>query len=935
MLKRTHIASAILMAISTQFAYAQQEQTQAQKVDADAIEVIEVSGIRGSLNKGLNIKRQSLQVVDAIVAEDIGKFPDNNVVEALQRVTGIQVTDRGAGEVNTVSIRGLTDVTTTVNGRQVFTASGRNVALADIPAALLESVDVFKTRSASQVGSGIAGQIDIKTQRPFNFDGSKVVVSARGVYQDQVEDVDPILSALASNRWESSMGEFGALINLSYAETNYRDQNMAAGAMVPFMTLNPATGFAPFERIQVKDGRVSENPIWQPGLENGLPYQSGSTLDVNGVPTEYYLSRDAVFSNDLTGKRERPAANLSLQWRPNSDSQYTFEAFYNGFRNESFNSLSFTFVDFWGQADTMAPPVTFDGTNVIKERYVDVPYGFNSGDLTVSQTDSYVFALGGEWTINDNFNLSSEVYYQNSKFETEFLAMRSERVAYGLNVDFNDKDGMPGLEYLDNPATSVNEADLTDTSQWNVAQLYDNGGNRKGDSLTFTLDGELFVNTYGFDEVNFGIKYDSKGASEASRESRFDVDILGQSFSSLDESLASVNEDFFDSKANWPSSWVAPSGHYIHANRGYFRELYGIKPESLLLEKTFDVEEKSYAAYIQGNFSSTLFGREIDGQVGLRYENAKVDMTFFDIDQNPTAVSSAENSSSAWLPSFVVRYHLSEDLLARAAYTQTIRRPEFSQLNSFIYYTEDVTDIGYGTANGGNPSIEPVESKNYDLTLEWYFAEASSLYGTLFKRDIEGFVYGSNRIIQYQGPDATEPEDYILTQPDNSSNGTLNGLELGLVYFPDNLPDWLMGAGVQASATLLDSKQDLPKYNDVGELVGTDSRDMFGVSELSYSTVLIYEREDFDIRLAYLWRDDFLNSYEAAQFANPLGIYRSPEKSLDFQISYDVTEDLMVTFDGTNLTQETYQSYYEYPTTHNSNNALYSRTFALGVRYSF
>jgi iron complex outermembrane receptor protein len=89
------------------------------------------------------------------------------------------------------------------------------------------------------------------------------------------------------------------------------------------------------------------------------------------------------------------------------------------------------------------------------------------------------------------------------------------------------------------------------------------------------------------------------------------------------------------------------------------------------------------------------------------------------------------------------------------------------------------------------------------------------------------------------------------------------------------------------------------------------------------------------MRLAYLWRDDFLNSYEAAQFANPLGIYRSPEQSLDFQVSYDVTEDLMVTFDGTNLTQETYQSYYEYPTTHNSNSALYSRTFALGVRYSF
>jgi iron complex outermembrane receptor protein len=930
MFKKTHIASAILMAVSCQLAYAQEQQdTQS---EADDIEVIQVSGIRGSLNKGLNIKRQSFQVVDAIVAEDIGKFPDNNVVEALQRVTGIQVTDRGAGEVNTVSIRGLTDVTTTVNGRQIFTAAGRSVALADIPAALLESVDVYKTRSASQVGSGIAGQIDIKTQRPFNFDGSKVVVSARGIYQEQAEELDPNMSVLASNRWESNIGEFGALVNVSYGETNYRDQNIAAGAMVPFMTLNPAAGFGPLERIQTTDGRVSEELIWQPGLENGLPFQSGSTLNINGVPTEYYLSRDAVFASDFTGKRERPAANIALQWRPNDDSQYTFEAFYNGFRNESFNALSFTFVDWWGNVDTQNPPVTFDGTNIIKERYVDAPYGFNSGDLTVSKTDSYVFALGGEWTITDNFNLASEIYYQDSQYETDFLAMRSERVAYGLNVDFNDKGGIPSLEYADNPDTAANEADLADTSQWNVAQLYDNGGTSKGDALTFTLDGDLFVDNFGFDTVSFGVRYDSRGATDSSREAG--GGILGQPLSSLDEGLASINEGFFDGNANWPSSWVVPNGHYIYNNRASFRELYGINADDVVLEKTFDIDETSYAAYVQGNFSTSLFGLELDGQLGLRYEHAKADMTFFDIDQNPTAVSSAENSSSALLPSIVLRYHLSEDVIARAAYTETIRRPDFSQLNSFIYYTEDVTNIGYGTASGGNPDLKPVESQNYDLTLEWYFSDDGSLYGTLFKREIEGFVYGSNRIVQYQGPDDEAPYPYILNQPDNSSNGTLDGLELGLVYFPDNLPDWLMGAGIQASATFLDSEQELPVYED-GQLTGYDKRDMFGVSKSSYSTVLIYERDDFDMRLAYVWRDDFLNNYEAAQFANPLGVYRRPEQSLDFQLSYDINEDFMVTFDGTNLTEEIAQTYYEYPTTHNSNSALFSRTFALGIRYSF
>ncbi|MEO2267515.1 TonB-dependent receptor [Pseudoalteromonas sp. YIC-656] len=931
--KRTQLASAVLLALSCNYSFAADvENEQAAQESEENVEVIVVSGIRGSLNKALNVKRQAYQVVDAIVAEDIGKFPDNNVVEALQRVTGIQVTDRGAGEVNTVSIRGLTDVTTTVNGRQIFTAAGRNVALADIPAALLESVDVFKTRSASQVGSGIAGQIDINTQRPFNFEGAKVVASARGIYQEQAEELEPNVSLLASNRWESDFGEFGALVNVSYAETSYRDQNIAAGAMVPFMTLNPADGFGQLERIPTTDGRVSEELIWQPGLENGLPYQSGSTLDINGVPTEYYLSRDAVFGNDFTGNRERPAANISLQWRPNNDSQYTFEAFYNGYRNESFNSLHFTFVDWWGNVDPENPPLLFDGTNIIKERYVSAPYGFNSGDLTVGKTDSYVYALGGEWNITDDFKLASEIYYQDSEFESQFFAMRTDRVAYGLNVDFNDNDGLPSLEYLDNPETEVNEADLTDTTQWNVAQLYDSGGSSKGDALTFTLDGELYVDSFGFEKISFGVRYDNRGATDATR----DVDgFLGQPLSTLDEGLTSINEGFFDGQANWPSTWAVANGYYIYNNRDYFRGLYGFPEDQLVLETTFDIEEKSYSAYVQGDFSTMLFGREFDGQIGLRYEDATADMTFFDIDQVPTAVSTAENSSIAWLPSVVVRYHLGEDLIARAAYTETIRRPDFAQLNSFIYYQEDVTDIGYGTASGGNPDLEPVESKNFDLTLEWYFAEDSSLYGTWFKRDIEGFVYGSNRIVQYQGPDDDAPYPYILSQPDNSSNGTLDGWELGLVYFPENLPDWLNGFGVQASATLLDSNQKLPTYSETGEFTGYDTRDMFGVSKESYSTVLIYEREGFDMRLAYVWRDNFLNNYEAAQFANPLGVYRRPEQSLDFQLSYDVTEDFMVTFDGTNLTEEMFHTYYEYPYTHNSGSSLFSRTFALGLRYSF
>ena len=288
MFKKTHLATAVVLALSSTLLQAQEADT-TQEDASQEVEVIEVSGIRASLNKAINIKRQNMQIVDAIVAEDIGKFPDNNVVEALQRVTGVQVTDRASGEVNTVSIRGLTDVTTTVNGRNIFTSTGRSIALADIPAALLQSANVYKTRSASQLGSGLAGQIDVKTQRPFDFEGSKVVLAARAIEQEQADYYDPNVSLLMSDRWETDFGEVGALINVAYARTRFRDQSITAGAMQPYFTKNPPEGYDMLTRIPSSIDNVT---VWSPGLEEGLPFAAGSTLNVNGVDTEYYLSRD-------------------------------------------------------------------------------------------------------------------------------------------------------------------------------------------------------------------------------------------------------------------------------------------------------------------------------------------------------------------------------------------------------------------------------------------------------------------------------------------------------------------------------------------------------------------------------------------------------------------------------------------------------------------
>ncbi|WP_347332266.1 TonB-dependent receptor [Marinimicrobium locisalis] len=931
MYSKTALSSAILAVMLTQ-------SVSAQELDP-VLEEIVVTGIRSSLNKALDIKRDSTQIVDSIVAEDIGKFPDNNVVEALQRVTGVQTTGRGAGEVSTVSIRGLTDVHTTVNGRDVFTGTGRAVALQDIPASLLAGVTVYKTRSAEQVERGIAGSIDIQTHRPFNFDGAQVVVAGRAIYSDQPEAVDPNVSALFSNRWDlGDAGEFGALLNVSYAETTYRDDTITAGAVFPFFTDEPHYQYAPYERIpnQHSDG----SDIWQAGLERGLPYAEGSTLNVGGTDVEYLMMRDAIFGTSFTGERERPAASVSLQWAPNEELEFVGEAFYTGYRNASQNAMWFSNT-FENQNGNIDVPLVYEGTNVVKEHQGKRNGAFQSGDSSYGETDSFLYALGATWEPTHNLTVNSELVYQDSEFSTDFFAMRFDRVGYGLDVDYNDRDGVPGLVLWDDPSTAnVDESAMAAVANWNAGTVYDNGDANNGDASTFTVDAEWELDNRFISAVRAGGRYEVRTAEAFTRTQEAGggqpleelIDELAQADAAGDGSgLVFTVEDYFDGRASVFDRYITADGTYMLDNASAVRTAYGLEAEAVY--KTFDIEETSAAAYVTADF---LLGDRVSGELGARYVSYEQDMQFWTETENAEGTGEANKV----LPSLVVNWDITNDLIGRFAYTQTLRMPAFADLNALQYWTPPLTEgATYGTGTGGNPELEPTESTNYDLSLEWYFADGSSLYGTLFKREIEGLVVPGRTIVMR--PDAeNEGEEipHILSAPMNASDGELSGAELGLVYFPNNLPEALDGLGVQASYTLLDSSQSTPEFNtENGRITGYVDSEMSGVSDSSYSMVVAYDKELFDVRLSYVWREAFYTGNEAAIFANPIQFWNRPEQSLDFQFSYDVSDSLSVTFDATNLLDDVYQSYYGEGNQNlfNFSNGIYSRTFALGARYRF
>jgi iron complex outermembrane recepter protein len=931
---RASAASVLVLGLFISHVAQAQTQTPSQSEPAaTGDDTVIVTGVRNSIRKSLAIKRRSTQVVDSIVAEDIGKLPDNNVVDALQRVAGVQVTGRSGGEATAISIRGMPDITTTWNGRNVFTASGRQFALQDIPANLVRELDVYKTRAADQIETGIAGQVDVKTLRPFDFKGPEISVAARNIYLDPAKTYNPNVSAMLSNRWSTSHGDIGALLNVSYSRTKYSDQSVTAGAMVPFATTtNTPPGFTPLQRI-FTDGKVP----WVPGQYHGLPYATGSTMTFGTAQYPYYLARDAVFQNELKGDRERPAVNVALQWQPNADAVYTFEYFYDGYRNTTFNNLFFTFVDWWGSFNNPTYAAStftlYPGTNIMKTRIVNDVYGFNSGDTTVAKTDSNVFALNGKWNIGAKLKLVGDLSYQDSTFASQFLAMRTDRVASQVHVDFNNGEGITNFGFS-------NTADLTNPSKWNVAQFYDNANRNTGSATTLSLDGTYAADWGPINNLSFGVRYDDRKASEAnSTQSSF----LGVPLSTLNSGLQYYNNNFFDGRADVPTSWVVANGYYIKDNISSIRALYhGVDPAfsatAKALFKTFDIEEKTATLYVQADAENTLFGRRLRSEVGLRYVNVKTDMTFYQ--QTPPTQKSASKSVGKVLPSVTLRYDVLEDVLLRFNYGETLRRPNFTDLNPNLALAGDVTNVGIGGGTGGNPDLEATHSKNYDFTAEWYFAPDSAVYGTLFRREIQGLVVPFFYSVNVPDADpALNTKNFRIAAPVNASDGVLTGMELGFTWFPKNLPGVLDGFGIQASATTLDSTQNVPvEGTDAQHITKSIDTSFFGVSELSYNTTIAYDKGPVGARLSYVYRKNFLDHNEASIFANPLGVWKRPEKSLDFQLNYNVNSRLSLSVDATNLTNELSQTYYYFGGSggqdlDNFGSSIIGRSIAVGLRW--
>lgn len=876
-------------------------QTAAQKDDQTVDEIV-VTGQRQAAQSAQQIKKNNDLVVDSIVAEDVGKLPDNNVADALARVTGIQVR-RDSGEANSVLIRGLPNLVTLLNGREVFTTTGRYIALADIPANMLQRVDVYKSAAADQIEGGIAGAIDVRTRRPFDFSGAQFNAFGHAVYSDKAEKWNPDFGATASNRWETGAGEFGALLGVSFMERDYHEER--------------AFNVRPDPKTDCGNGTKSKT--------------CGSFNAAHPAPQDDVQGPFVMGYIPIAGDRKRQAANFALQWRPDDTSELYFEGFVTDYKNVF--ELDFLVGLPW-LGDGNLSATVFPGTNQLKTLTNHNVFTIMSTQANDQHSNTNQFSAGGYKRIGD-FKLSTDLSVTNSFFKYENPIMDTSTIVPLVQVD-TSHDGTAQLNY-NSPGY-----DITNPSAYTIENWFDNYGKQTGGSVdwradvVYTAPSDEFVR-----EISAGARYADRSAESNQSYGGAAYPFTHTSVSTL-PGLNGVSEPMAGGGPDYiTTQWYTPSASYLLSNTNkvraqtallYDRNVttaaeFALRNDPVTGKRRIDPGmffsdvEKTYAGYVQSKIGGDMGSVPWSGVVGLRLVRTEQTLGGNNVDTATSVLkytpTTKKNSSVDLLPSANLRFDIRPDLVARLSLGRTVTRPDFAQLNPGVSLSTVVSNTTFLSGSGGNPNLKPVTSDSLDTSLEWYFAPDGFLTVAYFHRNIDGYVEttSANEVIN--------GTTYIMTRPSNSGKDKLDGVEVGYQQFYDFLPGPLGGLGLQANVTFMDGSME----NGVTG-VKTDFR---GLSKWSYNVAVLYEKGPISGRLAYNWRQHFLDTpnFENSGF----DLIADDTAQLDGSLSYKIGDKITLTLEGVNLLDTEFKDYFTDKHLYPRDTRRYDRQVLLGFRW--
>ncbi len=883
---------------------------------ATDLDTVTVTGYRASVEKALDIKRSESGVVDAIVAEDIGKFPDLNLAESLQRVPGVVIT-REAGEGRNISVRGLGPDFTRVriNGMEALTTVGAgdqsggtnrgrgfdfNVFASDLFSQLI----VRKTASADVEEGSLGATVDLRTARPFDYDGYTFAASGQASYNAMAEKADPRVAALISNTWAD--GTFGGLLSVAYSERQALEEGSNTGR-------------------------------WANGPSNGnfsasSPFAAARSANVYHPRFPRYVQ--------MEHEQKRLGVTGTLQWKPTDATEISLDALYSKIdaeRDEHYiEAISFS------RGTSSTPRLVGKPNMIVKDGVIEnnaLVYGeFDNVDIRTENrhdewsTEFKQIALNGQHRFGDDFTLSGKVGISRSKHENpiQTTIIMDKYDVDGYSYDYRGNSRFPKLNYGIDP---------TNPAGWELAEIrlrpqyvdndFDTGQVDFNWNISpgFRLKGGILAKNYTFSTVELRRASELAVPNFPNGTKIVPVDMTEQA------GLKGIT--------GTPDQWVVPNldaiadQFDIYSNSGTF----AVAPRA---NNVRSVDEEDRGGYLMGEFSTDLGSIPFSGNFGVRYVKTKQSSTGLSTLATGTVSTTVDRSYDDTLPSFNVVAEVAPDFLIRLGAAKVMSRPGLGSLTPGA--TVAVAG-GARTISSGNPNLDPIRATNVDLGFEWYFSEGAMAGIGLFYKDIESFVQTTREVAPYSasglpaelliGTGASPADDFTYTKPVNTPGGELHGVEANYTQPFTFLPGNWSNLGIQLNYTWVESQ--IQYINSSGQPVM--KADLTGLSKSSWNATLFYEGKVFSGRVSATNRDDYLTQVPGTEAGfNVDGTHGMTGTTfIDASIRYAISDKLELSLEGMNLTNEASDEWVYSPATGRLplQYTETGRQFMLGARYKF
>jgi len=933
-----------------------------------------VTGLRASLESALNKKREDNGIVDVIKAEDMGKFPDTNLAESLQRVPGV-VIDRDAGEGRNITVRGLGQDFTRVriNGIEALATTGgtdssgganrsRGFDFNVFASELFSSLTVRKSSSADVDEGSLGATVDLQTMRPFDLRGFNATVTAKGKYNDMSKKTDPRVAFLLSDTTQDR--KFGWLLSGAFSKRNVLEEG--------FSTVRWDNG--PSSGGWCAPQGVTANPSNSTATTCGPAAQNVPRLPASQAATDAYNAASNANNfhprlpryGRLTHDQDRTGLTASAQWRPMQGSLLTFDMLYaklDATRQEDFlEAISFSrSASQGGKAQTSVVETQYDANGRLlygKYNGVDIRAESRFDELTTTFTQP---TLTWEQTLTDTIKLNAKIGRATSKFRNPVQTTTTLDAlnVNGYTLDFRNNDRLPSIGYPFDPAnpgaamgivgvpvvssgTQPTTVANTTTSEIRIRPQGATNRNDTGeinlsweanDHLTFRTGGnrkKYDFNSYEFRRVN---QNDTMFAPASGA-------------GSLTTTLTG-----FGSGLNLPAgtatSWVIPDLNAIA--KAYDIYCNCIKsgpaggPGDFTLSSITNgnargnnraVTEKDNGFFLMADFNADLANIPLRGNIGVRYVKTELTATGYQAAGGGTAVT-VEHEYTDTLPSFNLAATLAPDFIARIGAAKVMTRPQLANLSP----GGTIATTGTLSVTSGNPLLKPFRAKTFDASFEYYFQKNAFLGLGLFQKNIDTYIQTLRTNVPFKDtglPMALLPANFTgeevfqVSAPVNTEGGKLKGFELNYQQPFTFLPAWGRNFGTLLNYTWVKSKiQYLVSPNGNA----TIEDDLLNLSPRSWNATLYYDDNKFSARISAAQRSSFLSRVPGQNNNDVEG--KNKTLNVDLSISYKINDKLELTLEGLNLTNEANDQFISRARNSVVVNNVTGREYLAGLRYKF